>query len=264
MLTDHLWILLISLAGFLALWPVSLLKRDSSIVDFWWGPGIGAMAAALWFANGAPTGGATLAVLTPLMLWSLRLGLHLGVRRLREGTEDPRYTELRGKFSPGWWWKSLFIVFILQSVLQIFVGIGGLAGLAAAMRSDASPMIAALSVIAVSAVAMQFLSDLQLDRYRAKVPHGGLLKTGLRAYVRYPSYTAEITFWLSISAQAVILGVWWAPASAILIAFLLRYISGVAVLEDRMARTRPEFETYRSNVPALIPNFPRPDRRNAA
>ena len=27
------------------LWPLSLLRRDASVTDFWWGPGVAAMEA---------------------------------------------------------------------------------------------------------------------------------------------------------------------------------------------------------------------------
>ena len=37
---DIYWVpLLVALICFLLLWPISLLKRDVSIVDFVWGPG---------------------------------------------------------------------------------------------------------------------------------------------------------------------------------------------------------------------------------
>ncbi|NNU80817.1 DUF1295 domain-containing protein [Halovulum dunhuangense] len=252
---EHGWIWLVSLGGFLALWPISLLRRDASIVDFWWGPGFGAMAVALWLSMGRPTDGMTLAILVPLLLWSARLGVHLGLRRIREGEEDARYQELRAAWQPGWAWKSLFVVFLLQSVLQGLTAMGVLAGLARAPGVAPSAGVYVLSALAILAAIVELISDLQLDRFRARVPHGGLLTTGLRGIVRYPSYSAEIAFWSLLSLLAVVAGVWWAPLSALLIFALLRYVSGVAVLEDRLARTRPDFESYRARVPALMPRL---------
>lgn len=252
---EYGWVWLLSLGGFLLLWPISILRRDCSIVDFWWGPGFGVMALALWFQAGQPGDAYTLAILLPLLFWSLRLGIQLGVRRISEGVEDARYQEMREARSPGWGWKSLFIVFVLQSVIQGVMAAGVLAGLLAAPTVTATGLTYALAAVATAAAVLEMISDLQLDRYRRRVPHGGLLTTGLRAYVRYPSYTAEIVFWVALSLLAMAAGVWWAPISALIVTLLLRYVSGVTILEDRLSRTRPGFAAYQRSVPALWPRI---------
>jgi|GEM_PF-1339283 len=254
-LIEHNWTLSLGILGFLILWPISLMRRDASIVDFWWGPGIGCIAVALWWAQGASTGTAVLAILVPLVVWSLRLGVQLGLRRISEGVEDPRYASMRAGFSPGWWWKSLFVVFILQGLLQAIIGLSAFAGLANATDAEAPALALMLSAVALAAVAFQTVSDTQLDLYRRTVPNGGLLTSGLRRYVRYPSYSAEIVFWIAISGIALIYGIWWAPLSALLIVGLLKYVSGVTILEDRLGRTRTEFAAYRETVPALVPSL---------
>ena len=71
--------------------------------------------------------------------------------------------------------------------------------------------------------------------------------------MRYPSYAAEIVFWVSMSLVALGVGILWAPLSAVLVIALIRYVSGVAILEDRLSRTRDGFDAYRSRVPALVP-----------
>ncbi|MEM9228811.1 MAG: DUF1295 domain-containing protein [Pseudomonadota bacterium] len=254
---EYGWIWGISLAGFLALWPLSLLRRDCSVVDFWWGPGFGAMALAIWWTLGRPVDGFTLAMLIPLLFWSARLGIQLGIRRIREGHEDPRYAEMRAARSPNWAMKSLFMVFVLQAVVQGLVGVGVLAGLAAAPSAQVTWAVIALSGLAMAAALFEMISDVQLDIYRAKVPTGGLLTSGLRSHVRYPSYSAEIVFWVALSLMGVLAGVWWSVLSAVLVVVLLRYVSGVTILEERMARTRPDFEAYQNSVPALWPQWKR-------
>lgn len=249
------WVWLLSLSGFLVLWPTSVIRRDCSIVDFWWGPGFGVMALAIWLTLGRPTDAYTLAILLPLAAWSIRLGVHLGLRRMAEGHEDPRYAEMREARGKGWWWKSLFFVFVLQAFVQGLVAAGVLAGLAAAPAVSAGQVTIALSAVAILAALIEMISDLQLDQYRRKVPVGGLLTTGLRAYVRYPSYAAEIVFWGTLSILAFGAGVWWAPASALMIVLLLRFVSGVTILEERLARTRANFAEYQKEVPALMPRL---------
>lgn len=247
------WSWLIGLAGYLALWPVSVIRRDCSIVDFWWGPGAGAMALAVWLQQGAPTGGQTLALLVPVLVWAVRLGAQLGLRRITEGGEDGRYAELRQQYSPHWPLKSLVVVFLLQAVLQLAMVSGVLAALK--LAADGAPTIAsyAFAALALAAIAVQTVSDTQLDIFRRRTPSGRLLTRGLRRWVRYPSYAAEMVFWMSMSLVALGAGVVWAPLSGLLVIGLVRYVSGVAILEERLARTRPGFEAYRRRVPALIP-----------
>lgn len=244
---------LIGIAGFLALWPISLARKDCSIVDFWWGPGAGAMALAVWLEQGAPTNGQTLALLVPILVWSVRLGLQLGLRRVAEGEEDPRYAELRRQFTPYWPIKSLFIVFALQGLLQLAVASSVLAALSVSADGAATTASFALAILALIAVGVQTVSDTQLDIFRHRNPPGRLLTRGLRRWVRYPSYAAEIVFWVSMSLVALGAGILWAPLSAVLVIALIRYVSGVAILEDRLSRTRDGFDAYRSRVPALVP-----------
>lgn len=243
----------IGLAGFLLLWPISLMRRDTSIVDFWWGPGFGAIAIYAWVVAGMPTHERAVLILGLVVLWSARLGLQLGRRRLREGEEDPRYQEIRAAWDPGFWWKSLFIVFVSQAILQFLVAAGPLSGAFAEAQPLAILGVAGL-VLALAGLVIETVSDVQLDRFRRTTPHGGLLETGLRRYVRFPSYTGEMMIWWGLAAIAFEAGVYWAPLSAALLTFLLLRLSGVSVLDDRLERTRPGYAAYRARVPALFPD----------
>ncbi len=256
MAIDIFSIWLISLLGFLILWPVSLLRRDASVVDFWWGPGVGAMVLVAGLRHDVPFTGVAVLLMSLTVIWALRLGLHLGFRRIIEGEEDARYAEMREAWSPGWPWKSLFIVFILQSVLQ---GLIALPLLVAVMKDDPVAMTAfsaVASLFVLAGIALQTRADLELDRHRAENGHGTLLTSGLRAYVRHPNYLGEIFVWGGLSALAVQLGVLWAPLSLVLVTGLLRYVSGVTIIDERMQRTRPSvYPDYRDMVPALIPRM---------
>lgn len=242
----------VAMAGFAALWPLSLKWRDASVVDFWWGPGFAAMALVAWWQAGQPITGPAALLALLVCVWGVRLGIVLGARRLREGVEDPRYTEIRDAHEPGFWWKSLFIVFGLQGLIQIGLG----SGMVAAMALGSEPIgIASLlaGLVATGAIMAEALSDWQLDRFRRTHPHGGLLTTGLRRIVRYPSYTAEIAFWSAIAVIAMDAGIAWAPLCPVILAAMLLKLSGVSVLDERLARTRPEFLDYAASTPALFP-----------
>src|SRR5918993_136622 len=89
---------------FTALWVVSLLLRNSSIVDTWWGPGI--LLIGLTYAiTSNSTGDRASVVLVLLALWALRLAWHIGSRNIGHG-EDFRYAKWRRERGASWWWFS--------------------------------------------------------------------------------------------------------------------------------------------------------------
>ena len=51
------------------LWPISLLRRDASIVDWWWGPGFAVFAWTALAASGARPGPHGWAALTLATGW---------------------------------------------------------------------------------------------------------------------------------------------------------------------------------------------------
>lgn len=248
-------ILIWSLAGFLILWPISLLRRDASVVDFWWGPGQGVVALVAWVSADMP-GGVGALLCGCVVIWAVRLGLQLGRRRILEGKEDPRYTVLRNLWAPGFWWKSLFVVFLLQGLLQCLIALAPIA----AMRAGDVPITPlALAGLAVWLVGMtlEIVADVQLDLYRRRHGHGTLMTTGLRAIVRYPHYLGEALVWSGIALMALAAGIWWAPLSAILVTLLIWKVSGVPFLDAHMNDTRPAFSAYAQRVPALLPRLRR-------
>ncbi|MEM9012851.1 MAG: DUF1295 domain-containing protein [Pseudomonadota bacterium] len=243
---------LVALGGFLLLWLVSLVRRDASVVDFWWGPGFAAIALTAWWQAGLPTEPQALLLLGLIVAWALRLGLQLGARRLREGEEDPRYAEIRDAWKPGFWWKSLFVVFLLQAVLQGLVSVGPVMAMLSA-SGPVGPLGLIGGLIAIAGIVLQTVADTQLDRFRRDTPSGGLLTTGIRAVVRFPSYLGEIIVWSGISLVALEAGIAWALLSAALVFVLLTRVSGIPVIEERMLRTRPSYAAYRDRVPAILP-----------
>ncbi|MEM6439313.1 MAG: DUF1295 domain-containing protein [Pseudomonadota bacterium] len=234
------------------LWPLSVRRADASVVDFWWGPGMAFMALAVWALTGAPTGAHSLAATGIVTAWGLRLGATLTARRLREAHEDPRYTELRKTWDPGFWWKSLFVVFALQAVLQGLVVVGALFAITGP-ETEPGVLGALGAAMAVSGLLLEATADRQLDRFKASAAPDALCRDGLRAYVRFPHYSGEIAMWAGVALIALEAGVWWAPASAALIAALLIKVSGAPMLDEHLQRSRPDYAEWRAATPAFVP-----------
>lgn len=250
----YLYALALSGSVFLALWPVSLALRDVGVVDAWWGPGFGAAALVVWWAAGAPDEARALLLLALILIWSLRLGAVMVRRWFRHDGEDRRYRMIRRGWGAAFWWKSLFIVFVLQGLLQWLVALGPLSG----MIADPSPLggfaIAGL-IIAFAGLTLETVADAQLDAFKRTAPEGALMTEGLRAYVRHPNYTGEILFWWGVWLIAAPVAPIWAILSPALLTVLLVKVSGAPMLAETLGKSRDGFASYAARTPAFIPHL---------
>ena len=96
-------------------WLLSLVKRDVSIVDIFWGLGFVTLA---WFYRtlGPEVTARHWVLLVLVTLWGARLALYLLWRNWGHD-EDPRYQTMRAYRGDTFWWMSLFTIFFLQGVL---------------------------------------------------------------------------------------------------------------------------------------------------
>lgn len=255
----YLYPLAVTMIGFCLLWPVSVWKRDASIVDAWWAPGFVAQVMTVILMTGEADG-RTVLMIGLISIWALRLTWVLVRRRVREGHEDPRYQSIREAWGESFWWKSLFIVFVLQAVIQWLIVIGPIRGLLA----EPSPLgfLAALgAIIAVAGILIETKADAELDTFKRQSPDGGLCQSGLRARVRHPNYVGEIIFWIGIGlvvSEVSLLGGLLAPA---LITLFLTKVSGAPMIDERLSETRAGYQDYRARVPGFIPRL---NRRTSA
>ena len=245
--------LLVALGCFVLLWPLSLWRRDASLVDALWGPGflIQLLVAAWILGELTPHGWLLVGTVG---IWSIRLGIVLGGRRLREGHEDPRYQVIRESWGPAFWWKSLFIVFILQALVQWVVAIGPLSGMLAPDQPLGLLAWAGL-VVAMAGLSVEAIADRQLDRFKRTAGKGQLLTTGLRAHIRHPNYLGEMVFWAGIAMIALDAGAWAGLISPIVITLFLTKVSGVPMLDEHLSRSRPQYAVYKKRTPALLPTL---------
>lgn len=259
-LADYATAYLVTQTVFLLLWAVSVPLKDSSVVDFWWGPGFLAQLAAVAWAVPEALDPRAWLLIGLVGLWSVRLGVVLGRRRLVEGHEDPRYQSLRAAWEPGFWWRSLGIVFVLQAVLQLLVAVGPISGmLAPSVPIGAIGVIGA--VLAMAGFALEAKADAELDAFKRSAPHGALLTSGLRAHMRHPNYLGEILFWAGIALVALEAGAWAGLISPLAMTLFLTLLSGAPMLDERLTATRPGYAAYRARVPGFLPGL-RPQMRD--
>jgi steroid 5-alpha reductase family enzyme len=245
------------LAAMVALWVVSLARRDASIVDLWWGPGF------LWLASVAALLGPPLdarggLLVAMVALWGLRLGAYLAWRNHGRG-EDPRYAAMRRRHGDGFGRVSLGTVFGLQGVLQWFVALPVLLALLAPGDRPLGALDALGTALFAIGLAFETIGDAQLARFRADPANRGrVMDRGLWRYTRHPNYFGDSVVWWGVFAVAC--GTPAGPytiASPLSMTWLLLRVSGVALLERSLSKTRPGYRDYVESTSAFFPLPPR-------
>ena len=238
------------------LWLLSLHLKDASIVDIFWGMGF-VLSGWYYFvlADGYP--GRKLLLMVLVTLWGLRLTFHIGRRNIGKG-EDFRYRKWRQENGKSWWWRSYLKVFLLQGFLMWVIS----ATLLAAQFSPTPARLTWLDWLGVLVWLVGFffeaVGDWQLTRFKMDPDNKGkLLDHGVWRYTRHPNYFGDGTQWLGFYLLAVSAGGWWTVFSPALMNFLLRYVSGVAMLEQSMMENKAGYREYAARTNAYIPWFPR-------
>ncbi|CAB3645728.1 DUF1295 domain-containing protein [Trinickia soli] len=240
---------------FTAAWWRQLYTRNAGMIDPVWALSLGGVALIYaFFASGDTVtrwmvglGGS---------IWAFRLGTHLW-RRNAGKPEDARYRRLRET----WGAKANSRMFWL---FQLQVGVSMMLSLAFAMpayrhdRPSVAWLLAACAVWLIS-VGGEALADRQLARFAAEpLNRGAVCQAGLWRYSRHPNYFFECLHWLAYPFLSH--GVpfaWLTLIPPLLMAWLLIKVSGLPMLEQHLAATRPGYASYMRRTSALVPWPPR-------
>jgi steroid 5-alpha reductase family enzyme len=245
-------------AGLMVLvWLLSLARRDASIIDVFWGLGFALVAWAYFLSTEAESLRKTFTVLL-VTAWGVRLSVHILLRNWGRG-EDYRYQEMRAKHGGRFWWISLFTVFLLQAALLWVIS----APLFQAQRSVVPGGLSWLDAVGLVLFNVGFffeaVADWQLTRFKAAPANKGkLLTSGLWRYTRHPNYFGDALVWWGFFFLALATpGSLWTVVSPVLMTFMLLRVSGVALLEQRLKTSKPEYREYIEATNAFVPWFPR-------
>lgn len=241
---------------FTAGWAACLALRDNTPIDGLWAVGLAAAAAtAFVLGDGDPVRRALVLVL--VAVWAVRLAAHMWGRWRAEGHEDARYAAIRAGAGRSYWITSLVTVFGLQAAVASVVAApiysagahAGPVGLAAWAGGG----------LALAGLILETVADRQLSAHRRARP-GALLTTGLWAWTRHPNYLGEAIFWWGVwlvAADAGWTAALWALPGPALMTVLLTRVSGVPMLEARLA-DKPGWAAYAARTPAFWPRHPKP------
>lgn len=235
-------------------WLISLYRHNVTHVDSMWSLFF-VIAGCTYASQMESLTGRSWIVLSLVSLWAVRLCIYLTWRNWGPH-EDHRYAAIRSNNSPGFAFKSLYIVFGLQAVLAWIISLPVLGAL-----NSAAP-INIVDIIGIALLGFgliwETLADWQLSAFKAKPQNKAkVLNTGVWRYSRHPNYFGECCVWWGFYLMALAAGAWWALPSALLMTLLLVKVSGVALLEQTITERRPEYAEYIRTTNAFIPGCPK-------
>ncbi len=239
------------------LWIVSLLVKDASIVDIFWGPAFIVLGSSLLVSMDQVYSERSLFILFLVSLWAIRLASHIGFRNIGHG-EDFRYVEWRKESGKNYWWHSFIRVFLLQGGLCTLVGVSIYFGyLNEKPLSFIETMFA--STIFFIGLAWESISDLQLKAFRKDPKNKGkICKSGLWKYSRHPNYFGDLVVWISIFTFSIssenLLFIAGSFLSPLIMGSIFYYITG-PMMDQAMMQSRPDYKKYMENSNSLIPKF---------
>lgn len=246
--------LAVVLLGYMTTWYlIALLFKRNDLADIAWGLGF-VLVAWLSFYIGARS---EIAFIVNILvtLWGARLAYHIAKRNLKK-PEDYRYQEWRNT------WKYFYVrsylqIFLLQGLFLYIIALPVMA----INSSDAyvvSPLFTLGIFVWLVGYYFEVVGDAQL-RHFISVPEnkGKLMTQGLWKYTRHPNYFGEATMWWGIFITvAAVTGNILLIVSPLLINWLLRYVSGVPMLEAKY-KDREDFKAYATKTSVFIPLPPK-------
>lgn len=262
--------IVVILLHFLNYFWIAVRQNNFGIIDIGWGQGF---VLVVWILMVTRTfilginpnliGFITLVLTT---IWGLRLSNHIHQRNHGK-PEDKRYVAMRAKIKPPYVLiKSFVRIFLIQALFMMIISVVLITNIVSSLVLPISGFgyaFLGLGVLVwVVGFYFQAMGDYQLAKFIKDPKHKGqLITTGLWRYTRHPNYFGEVMMWwgiaiLGFATSESILYPMIALISPLVVTWLLRFVSGVPLLEKHM-RTKPGFTAYEKTTNIFFPWFPK-------
>lgn len=239
------------------LWAWSVLIKNVSIVDIFWGIGLVVVNVFYVFSTGDlnPRKYLILALVT---VWGLRLAIYLSIRNIGKG-EDFRYQQFRSNYGKErYWWVSYFQTFLLQGFLLMIVSLP-LLGISSSSHPGNLNLLDYLGIIVwLVGIAFEAGGDYQLWRFRRNPENTGkVLDTGFWRYTRHPNYFGDSAVWWAYALFSIAAGSYWQIVGSVIMTLLIIRVSGVSMLEKTLKISKPQYREYIQRTSSFFPWFPK-------
>ena len=230
-------------------------RGRNDIADVAWGLGF-ILVAAVSLVAGDVYSPRSLVVSGLVLIWGLRLALHIHYRNRGRG-EDPRYRKWREEWGQWFVLRSFLQVFMLQGLLLLLVAVPIIHVNTAAARPLGGLELIGLAVW-LYGFCFEAVGDWQLLKFiRNPANKGKLMTSGLWRYTRHPNYFGEVTLWWGLWLMTLALpGGWLTIVGPLTITTLILKVSGIPMLE-RPYEGRADFQEYKRRTSAFFPLPPR-------
>ncbi|MEZ5198343.1 MAG: DUF1295 domain-containing protein [Bacteroidales bacterium] len=239
------------------LWLWSIVIKNVSIVDIFWGLGFVAVNAFYVFMSGEMTARKIL-ILILVTIWGLRLAIYLAARNIGKG-EDFRYQQFRRNYgAKRYWWFSYFQTFLLQGALIMIVSLP-LLGISASQPSGNLNFLDTMGILVwIIGFIFEAGGDFQMAVFKRDPRNKGkVLNTGFWKYTRHPNYFGDSVVWWAFAIISMAAGAYWQIVGSLVMTFLLLKVSGVSLLEKTLKDTKPEYQEYIQKTNSFFPWFPK-------
>lgn len=239
------------------LWIWSVFIKNVSIVDLFWGCGFVIVNTFYVFMSG-DLNTRKILILVLVAIWGLRLSIYLAFRNIGK-KEDFRYREFRRKYgAERYWWFSYFQTFLLQGILMMIVSLP----LLGVSMSEDSGSLNLFDYIAIFIWLIGFTfeagGDFQLARFKRDSKNKGkVLNTGFWKYTRHPNYFGDSAVWWAYGLFCIAAGNYWQVIGSILMTLLIIKVSGVALLEKDLNKSKAKYHEYIETTSSFFPWFPK-------
>jgi steroid 5-alpha reductase family enzyme len=189
-----------------------------------------------------------------VIVWAARLGSFL-FRRIQRDGKDGRFDDI----------KPNFMRFLnVWSIQGLWVSLTSAAAVALILSEPEgfSWFVAIGALVWLAGFVFEVTADNQKSAFRKDPANKEkFISEGLWSISRHPNYVGEITLWIGVALMAVpFLSGWqWvAMISPVFVFLLLRFVSGVPMLEKRADAKwgdDPAYQAYKANTPMLFPGL---------
>lgn len=246
---------LAALAGALVVQLIAFVASNRmqrvDVVDVAWGMSFVAGVLAMQFYR--PTAQALVLLVDLFVLaWGTRLAWHIYKRLIRSNQQDERYTKLMSKWpKQNRTAQTLVKIFFVQAVLAVAVGLPVV--VIHYYQPSIDVVVALGALLWVIGYGIEALADDQLRQFLQTAKPGTIMQSGIWRYSRHPNYFGEITMWWGIAVMTFVTPLWWLGAiGASFITYLLCFVSGVPLAEERATKKAGWLE-YKRKTSVLIP-----------
>ncbi|MEJ0032138.1 MAG: DUF1295 domain-containing protein [Bacteroidota bacterium] len=239
---------------FTATWLVQLKTKNAAIVDPVWSLSFPILAIVYFLLSDPATGQVRLLFVAMVVIWGMRLGIHLLMRVLKEEHEDVRYAALRKEWGER---QNIFMLrfYYFQAILAVI-----LSNPFVWVISNTNLQLTAFEVsgiiIWIVAVAGESIADAQLRSFKADPNNKGkVCDRGLWYYSRHPNYFFEWLIWVSFFVFS--LGSPYGYVSMIcpiLMLYFLLKITGIPYTETQSVKSKGQaYIEYQRTTSAFVP-----------